>query len=45
MSLSVGDQAPDFKLPGTSGAEVSLSGFQGAQNVVLVFYTADSTSG
>lgn len=45
MSLSVGDQAPDFTLPGTSGSEVSLSSFRGNQNVVLVFYTADSTSG
>ena len=45
MSLSLGDHAPDFTLAGTSGAEVSLSSFQGVQNVVLVFYTAASTSG
>ena len=45
MSLNVGDPAPDFTLPGTQDGEVTLSSHLGKQNVVLVFYTADSTSG
>ena len=45
MSVSVGDQAPDFTLPGTDETEVALSSFRGKQNVVMVFYTGDSTPG
>ena len=45
MSASVGDQAPDFTLPGTGETEVTLSSFRGKQNVVMVFYTGDSTPG
>ena len=42
MSLVVGDQAPDFTLPGTGGREYSLTEFRG-QPVVLVFYPGDDT--
>ncbi len=42
MSVSVGDQAPAFTLPGTGGTEVSLSQFLG-RPVVLVFYPGDDT--
>ena len=42
MSVGVGDQAPDFTLPGTGGAEVSLHDFLG-RPVVLVFYPGDDT--
>ncbi len=42
MSVGVGDQAPDFTLPGTGGAEVSLHDFRG-RPVVLVFYPGDDT--
>ncbi|CAB4609014.1 unannotated protein [freshwater metagenome] len=42
MAISVGDQAPDFTLPGTGGSSVSLSTFRG-QPVVLVFYPGDDT--
>ena len=42
MSLSVGDQAPDFTLPGTGGQDYSLRDFAG-QPVVLVFYPGDDT--
>ena len=45
MSVSVGDQAPDFTLLGTGETEVTLSSFRGRQNVVMVFYTGDSTPG
>ncbi len=42
MSISVGDQAPDFTLPGTGGHDVSLHDFAG-RPVVLVFYPGDDT--
>jgi peroxiredoxin len=34
---AVGSDAPDFTLPKLGGGEVTLSGFEGAKNVVLVF--------
>ena len=42
MSISVGDQAPDFSLPGTGNQNYSLSAFKG-KTVVLVFYPGDNT--
>jgi peroxiredoxin Q/BCP len=42
MAVSVGDLAPDFTLPATGGASLSLSSFRG-QPVVLVFYPGDDT--
>ena len=42
MSLGVGDQAPDFILPGTGGRDYSLAEFRG-HPVVLVFYPGDDT--
>ena len=42
MSLSVGDRAPDFSLPGTGGRNWSLHEFAG-RPVVLVFYPGDDT--
>lgn len=42
MSLGVGDQAPDFSLPGTGGRDYTLAEFRG-QPVVLVFYPGDDT--
>lgn len=44
MTLSVGDAAPDFSLPATGGATISLSGLAG-KKVVLYFYPKDDTSG
>ena len=44
MALQEGTQAPDFRLPSTSGGEVSLSDFRG-RKVVLYFYPKDSTPG
>lgn len=38
MSLSIGDNAPDFTLTNQFGEEVTLSSFQGKKPVVLVFY-------
>mgnify|MGYP002737866048 CR=1 FL=1 len=42
MSVSVGDIAPDFSLPGTGSRTYSLSSYRG-QPVVLVFYPGDDT--
>jgi peroxiredoxin Q/BCP len=41
----VGQPAPDFTLPSTSGRDVSLRDFQHAQAVVLYFYPRDDTPG
>jgi mycoredoxin-dependent peroxiredoxin len=38
MAIEVGEQAPDFELTDQHGTPVRLSSFQGAKNVVLVFY-------
>ena len=43
-TLKVGDQAPDFELPGHRGGEkVRLSDLRGKKNAVLVFYPLDWT--
>lgn len=42
MSLSVGDRAPDFTLPGTNGSTHSLADFAG-KPLVLIFYPGDDT--
>ena len=44
MVLTVGDEAPDFTLPASTGEEVSLSGLTG-KKVVLYFYPKDNTPG
>ena len=40
-ALDVGDQAPDFTLPATTGEKISLSQFRGKKLVLLEFYGAD----
>jgi thioredoxin-dependent peroxiredoxin len=42
MTLSIGERAPDFTLPGTGGTSYTLSDLRGAP-VVLVFYPGDDT--
>jgi peroxiredoxin len=43
---SVGDQAPDFSIPGTpDGDPVSLASFRGSKHVLLAFYVFDFSPG
>ena len=37
----VGEPAPDFTLPSTTGEEISLSEFRGKKHVLLEFYGVD----
>jgi peroxiredoxin Q/BCP len=43
--LRVGDTAPDFTLPSTTGNPVKLSDYRGKQAVVLAFFPAAFTGG
>jgi peroxiredoxin Q/BCP len=45
MSLAIGDRAPDFTLPSTTGEPVTLSACFGSKPVVLFFYPKDDTPG
>ncbi|UGQ14080.1 peroxiredoxin [Yinghuangia sp. ASG 101] len=38
MAVEIGSKAPDFELKDQHGSVVKLSDFQGAKNVVLLFY-------
>ena len=44
MTLEVGDRAPEFSLPASTGETISLSGLRG-RKVVLYFYPKDDTPG
>ena len=41
-ALEVGEQAPDFTLPGTTGEKISLSQFRGNKLVLIEFYVGAS---
>jgi peroxiredoxin Q/BCP len=41
--VEVGEPAPDFKLPATTGADIGLSEFRAKKWVFLEFYGADFT--
>jgi len=43
--LKVGDRAPDFTLPATSGGNISLSQYLGKKIVVLAFFPAAFSGG
>ncbi|MFX3648606.1 MAG: thioredoxin-dependent thiol peroxidase [Paenibacillus sp.] len=43
MTLKVGEMAPDFELPSSTGEPVKLSDYRG-QRVLLYFYPKDMTS-
>jgi peroxiredoxin len=40
-AVDVGDPAPDFNLPSTTGEAISLNQFKGKKNVLIQFYTMD----
>jgi len=40
-AIEVGDNAPDFTLPSTTGKKISLSQFRGKKYVLLEFYVND----
>jgi peroxiredoxin Q/BCP len=39
-ALAVGEPAPDFRLPASTGSEVALSEYRGRSHVVLFFVRA-----
>jgi peroxiredoxin Q/BCP len=41
----VGDQAPDFSLPGTDGNQYTLASYRGQQTVVLAWFAKAFTEG
>ena len=41
VAVEVGQPAPEFTLPSTMGADISLSDFRGKKWVLLEFYGAD----
>ncbi len=45
MTLSIGDRAPDFTLPGSGGKPVRLSELTASKAVVVFFYPKDDTPG
>ena len=44
-NLKVGDMAPDFSLPATTGKTERLSDYKGKNNVVLAFFPKAFTGG
>ena len=44
-TLKVGDTAPDFELPSTSGKNFKLSDYKGKKVVVVAFFPAAFTGG
>jgi len=40
-AVEIGEKAPDFTLPSTTGKDISLSQFQGKQLVLIEFYGSD----
>ena len=40
-AVEVGEPAPDFKVPSTTGADIALSDFKGKKWVFLEFYGLD----
>jgi peroxiredoxin len=40
-AVEIGEKAPDFTLPSTTGGKISLSQFRGRKLVLVEFYVAD----
>ena len=45
MAATVGEMAPDFSLPGTTGPGLTLRELRGEKRAALFFYPADRTAG
>ena len=45
MAATVGDIAPEFSLPGTTGPGLDLAELRGKERAALFFYPADRTAG
>ncbi len=45
MTVAVGDRAPSFTLPSSTGVPVALSALLGQRPIVLFFYPKDDTAG
>lgn len=45
VKLKVGDEAPAFSLPASTGRTIALSEFKGKKKVVLAFYPKAFTGG
>jgi peroxiredoxin Q/BCP len=43
FALEVGDKAPNFALPSSTGKEIKLADFAGKQPIVLFFYVGAFT--
>ena len=41
LAVEIGEKAPNFTLPSTTGKDISLSEFLGKKNVLIEFYGAD----
>ncbi len=44
-TLNVGDPAPDFTLPASTGETISLKDYLGKKRIILYFYPKDDTPG
>lgn len=45
MTATVGEMAPEFALPGTTGPGLDLAAIRGKQRAALFFYPVDRTPG
>ncbi|HLL51519.1 MAG TPA: hypothetical protein VK356_12700 [Thermomicrobiales bacterium] len=45
MVATVGEMAPEFSLPGTTGSGLDLAAIRGKQRAALFFYPANRTAG
>jgi peroxiredoxin len=45
IGIGVGDMAPQFLLPGTSGPGLDLAAMRGKRRAALFFYPGDRTAG
>lgn len=45
IKLKIGQKAPDFNLPASTGQNISLKEFKGKKSVILYFYPKDDTPG